>query len=392
MNDFTFQNTTKVYFGKNQLSNLSKEVKKYGNRILIVYGGGSIKRMGLYDKVMNELTSHDIEVFELSGVEPNPRHTTVNKGAALCKEKDIQVVLGIGGGSCIDCAKGIAAAAVYEGDNCWDLVERKQPIEEALAVFAMPTAASTGSEMDKSCVISNMDLNLKIGYNGEAIRPKVSFLDPTNTFTVSKYQTACGGFDIMCHFFDLNYFTKDEKYELQNGVVESLLRTVYHNIPIALEKPDDYSARANLLWAASWALNSFCTSGMRQAASCHSMEHELSAYYDLTHGLGLAILVPRWMQYLHDRDETVHEDFNTFGVNVLGLAPSATIKEGSQKAIDTLSDYVYKTLGLKSTLTECGIDDSKFEEMAANCTHGNVINGYRPLTKEDVVNIYRMCL
>lgn len=233
MNDFTFQNTTKVYFGKNQLSNLSKEVKKYGNRILIVYGGGSIKRMGLYDKVMNELTSNDIEVYELSGVEPNPRHTTVNRGAALCKEKDIQVVLGIGGGSCIDCAKGIAAAAVYEGDNCWDLVERKQPIEEALAVFAMPTAASTGSEMDKSCVISNMDLNLKIGYNGEAIRPKVSFLDPTNTFTVSKYQTACGGFDIMCHFFDLNYFTKDEIYELQkkNRMITAPALTYYGQPP-----------------------------------------------------------------------------------------------------------------------------------------------------------------
>lgn len=261
MNDFQFQNTTKVYFGKDQLGHLHEEVLKHGKNVLVVYGGGSIKKIGLYDRVMNELKEHDINVYELSGVEPNPRHTTVNKGAQICREYNISVILAAGGGSTIDASKAIAALTLTDTDDFWDLVEKKVSWKDALPVIAMPTIASTGSEMDKSCVIANVDKNVKSGINGDILRPKAAFLDPTNTFTVSSYQTACGGFDIMAHLFDMNYFVNSDKYPLQFNVVEILLKTIREQLPIALKEPDNYTARATLLWAASWALNSFCTSG-----------------------------------------------------------------------------------------------------------------------------------
>ena len=207
MNDFIFQNTTRVYFGKNQLSHLPEEISRWGSRVLLVYGGGSIKKTGLYDRVMASLQPAGIQVLELPGVEPNPRHTTVNRGAVLCRKENIQAVLAVGGGSCIDCAKAISAAACYGGD-VWDLVEGKAPVSQALAVIAMPTLASTSSEMDKSCVISNLETAEKKGLSSELLRPRAAFLDPTNTLTVGDFQTACGGFDIMTHFLELNYFTK----------------------------------------------------------------------------------------------------------------------------------------------------------------------------------------
>lgn len=391
MNDFVFQNTTKVYFGRNQLCHLGEEIKSWGNRVLMAYGGGSIKRIGLYDKVMKVLEEAGITVFELPGVEPNPRHTTVNTGADICRREKIDAILAVGGGSTIDCCKAVAAAAFYEGD-VWDLVTGKAPITAALPIFTIPTIASTGSEMDKSCVISNMGTEEKLGMSSNLLRPTASFLDPTNTFSVSRFQTACGGFDIMSHFFDCNYFVNTDKYDLQDGVIESVLRTVVKSLPTALKEPDNYQARASLMWAASWALNSFCGSGIKMAASCHKMEHELSACYDLTHGLGLAILTPRWMEFLLERDETVAGDFAKFGANVMGCEPVADVKEGAWAAIQALKRFLYEELGLQSTLTAVGIDDKRLEEMAKRTCQGGNINGYRVLSAEDVEEIYRRCL
>ena len=393
MNDFTFQNTTKVYFGKDQLQHLHEEVLKYGNKILLAYGGGSIKRTGLYDKVINELTSNHIEVFELDGVEPNPRHTTVNKGVAICKENNINVVLAIGGGSTIDCCKAIAATTLSNTDNIWDLVEGKTTWKDALAVIAMPTIASTGSEMDKSCVIANVDLGVKSGINGEAIRPKVAFLDPTNTFTVPAKQTACGGFDIMAHLFDMNYFVNADKYPLQFNVVETLLKTVRTQLPIAIKEPENYEARATMLWAASWALNSFCTSGFKTQAQLHALE-QFSSSYDLTHGLGLAIIMPKWMKYLLDRDDTVIDDFARFGVNVMSVEDSDDKKAVAYKAIDALQNFIKDELGLPVHLSELGLDGSQFEQMKVKACYGkdSLPYAYRPLSQEDCFNIYQMCL
>ena len=393
MNDFTFQNTTKVYFGKNQLQHLHEEVLRYGDKVLLVYGGNSVKRSGLYDRVMDELKSNNITVYELGGVEPNPRHTTVNKGAALCKEHGIQSVLAVGGGSVIDSGKAIAATSLSETNDIWDLVEKKVTWKDALPVIAMPTMASTGSEMDKSCVISNIEKGIKSGINGDVLRPKAAFLDPTNTFTVPARQTACGGFDIMAHMFDMNYFVHSDKYPLQFNVVETLLKTVREQLPIAIQEPENYTARATLLWAASWALNSFCTSGFKTQPSLHALE-QFSSTYDMTHGMGLAILMPKWMKYLLDKDETVVDDFARFGVNVMGVKDSEDKKAVANAAIDALQSFIKDELNLPTTLHEAGIDDSKFREMAVKACYGkeSLPLAYRPLTQEDCINIYRMCL
>ena len=389
MYNFTFQNTTKIYFGENQLGHLGDELKLYGTRVLLTYGGGSIKKIGLYDKVMDELKNDGMTVFELAGIEPNPRHTTVNRGADICKKENIDVLLAVGGGSTIDCTKAIAAAAFYAGDS-WDLVTHKAPVTKALPVFTVLTLSATGSEMDTGCVISNMDTNEKYGLLHPLLLPKVSFLDPTNTFSVSAFQTAAGAADIMSHIFDVFYFTQSAKMDMVDRVMEDVLKTVVRFAPVAAGEPGNYEARANLMWASTWALNGFLQTGGGQAASCHAMEHELSAYYDITHGLGLAILTPRWLEYI--LDESTAPQIKQFGVRVFGADESLSAMDGAKKAIDRLSEFLFETLGLQRTLTEIGIDDKHFKAMAKNACGGDVMYGFKPLTPEDVENIYRMCL
>lgn len=393
MNDFQFQNTTKVYFGKDQLGHLHEEVLKHGKNVLVVYGGGSIKKIGLYDRVMNELKEHDINVYELSGVEPNPRHATVNKGAQICREYNIPVILAAGGGSTIDASKAIAALTLTDTDDFWDLVEKKVSWKDALPVIAMPTIASTGSEMDKSCVIANVDKNVKSGINGDILRPKAAFLDPTNTFTVSSYQTACGGFDIMAHLFDMNYFVNSDKYPLQFNVVETLLKTIREQLPIALKEPDNYTARATLLWAASWALNSFCTSGYKTQAQLHALE-QFSSTYDMTHGKGLAIITPKWMTYLLNKDETVANDFARFGMNVMGIKDLGNDMDNALAGIAALQKFIKVELHLPVTLSELNITDIDLDKLKVKACYGqdSLPMAYRPLTQEDCLNIYKMCL
>ena len=389
MNDFVFQNTTKIYFGENQLGHLGEELKQYGTRVLLAYGGGSIKTIGLYDKVTEELRRAGLTVFELSGIEPNPRHTTVNKGADICKKEKIDVLLAVGGGSTIDCAKAIAAATFHDGDS-WDLVTRKAPVTRALPILTVLTLAATGSEMDSGGVISNVETREKYGLMHPLLLPKVSFLDPANTYTVNAFQTACGSADILSHIFDIAYFTTAEKLDMVDRVMEAVMKTVVDFAPLAIKEPHNYAARANLMWAASWALNGFLQTGAFQAASCHAMEHELSAFYDITHGLGLAILTPRWMEYV--LDSATAPQFKKFGVNVFGIDASLSDMEGARRAIDALSDFLFATLGLASTLTEIGIDDANFKVMAEKACRGGVLQGFKPLTPQDVENIFRMCL
>lgn len=389
MYNFTFQNTTKIYFGENQLEHLGEELIQYGNRVLLTYGGGSIKKIGFYNKVIEELKRAGLIVFELSGVESNPRHTTVNRGADICKKENIDVLLAVGGGSTIDCTKLIAASAFYDGDS-WDLVTRKAPVTKVLPIFTVLTISATGSEMNAGCVISNIDKNEKYGLYHILFQPKVSFLDPTVTYSVNAFQTACGGVDIMSHVFDVYYFTKSPKLDMMDRIMEDVIKTVVKYTPIAVKEPTNYEARANLMWASSWALNGFLQTGGGQTASCHAMEHELSAYYDITHALGLAILTPRWMKYI--LDETIAPVFKKFGVNVFGIDDSLSDMEGAEKAILALGEFLFETLGLQSTLTEINIDETHFGKMAKNACGGDVMYGYKSLTPEDIENIYRMCL
>ena len=390
MNDFIFHNPDKVYFGKNQLEHLSEELLKFGKKVLLVYGGGSIKKNGLYDSIVTIAKNSGIELFELSGVEPNPRHSTVNKGAAICKKEKISVVLAAGGGSTIDCAKGIAAAALTENGDVWPLVSGGVWVAEALPVVAILTNAATGSEMDAWAVISNMDTNEKIGLGGNALIPRVAFENPEYSYTLPTYQTACGAFDIFNHVLDNYYLAGNATFDLLLEMQEAVMRTVVKWAPVAMKEPENYEARANLMWASSMALNSILDGGTVHGCACHAMEHELSAYYDITHGHGLAILTPRWLTYI--LNENTAPAIYRLGIKVFGVQEGLNVTDGAKKAITALSDFCFDTLGLLPTLTDLNIDKTHFKEMAEHACTGEVITGPMELRSEDVENIYAMCL
>jgi len=370
---------------------LGEELSRYGKKVLLTYGGGSIKKNGLYDRVTAEISKAGLELFELSGIDPNPRIDTVRQGAQLCKDKGIDVLLAVGGGSTLDATKWMAAGGCVEHDP-WDFLDRSKlaPVEKALPVISVLTIAATGSEMDGGGVITNPETNDKLGrIVSPTLLPKASFLDPTATYSVGKYQTACGSADILSHVME-QYFCMDQDLYMLDCFMEGLMKTVIKYAPIALEQPDNYEARANLMWASSWAINGFVTGGKRQAWSCHPMEHELSAYYDITHGLGLAILTPRWMEYC--LDETTVSKYVQFGVNVFGIDASLPPMEIARKSIDHLSAFLFDTLGLQRTFTEIGIDAQKFSVMAKKACGGGVLPGFKPLEQTDIEKIFDMCL
>lgn len=388
MNSFIYDIPTKVYFGENQMHHLGEVLRGFGTRILLTYGGGSIKKTGLYDTLMVRMKEAGLIVYELPGVEPNPRIETVREGADLCKAYNIDVVLAVGGGSTIDAAKFMAAGACVDHDP-WDFFVKGAPITDALPLVTVLTIAATGSEMDSIGVISNMETRDKIGKGANCLFPKVSFLDPTITYSVNRYQTACGAADILSHIME-TYFTKEEDLFMLDTIMEGLMKSVIKYGPIALKQPDNYEARANLMWASSWAINGFVMGGKKKVWSCHAMEHQLSAVYDITHGLGLAILTPRWMEYCLS-EETVHK-YVQFGVNVFDIDRTLPPFEIAKIAIKKLEEFFFITLGLEDTFTKIGIEEKEFAAMAVKACKGNKIAGFKTLYPQDVEAIYKMCL
>ncbi|MBP0969672.1 MAG: iron-containing alcohol dehydrogenase [Oscillospiraceae bacterium] len=390
MSDFIWSNPVTVYFGPEQFKELGKVVASYGKRCLFTYGGGSVKKTGLYDRVMNALSEEGVAVFEKGGVEPNPKIQHIREACTICKENDVDVLLAVGGGSVIDATKCIAAGACVDFDP-WDFVEKRIMVEKALPIVVVLTAAATGSEMDAGGVISNPDTNDKEGVFGPVLYPKASFLNPELTFTVPKAQTAAGSFDILSHIWE-GWFTMDPPMSMLDEVQKVVIRTVIKYAPIAMEKPDDLEARENLMWASSWAMNGFMSSGFgKTGPTNHPIEHQLSAFYDITHGVGLAILTTRWLRYCLS-EETVSR-YVTFGVDIWGLDPNQDPFDIAEQAISKTEEFCFKTLGIPSTLTELGIGDEHFQEMAEKaCMPWGVINGFRRLEPKDVVEILRMCL
>ena len=382
MENFIYHVPTKIYFGKGQIASLKEELPRYGKKALLVYGGGSIKRNGIYDAIRRLSEEAGIELLELSGVEANPRITTVYRGVELCRREGIDMVLPAGGGSVIDCAKLVAAGACYEGD-AWELVKHPGLIEKALPVICVLTVAATGSEMDHIAVISNDETQEKIGTRNPLLRPKASILDPSYTFSVSPYQTAAGVADIMSHAME-SYFSR-EPADLQNYFAEAILRVCVENGKRLLDEPDNYEARANVMWAASWAINDTLKMGHMVQWSVHPIEHQLSAVYDVTHGEGLAILTPHWMRRVLD-EESVGQ-FEELAVHIWKVKPSGDRFRTAQEGIACLERF-FEGLGLKSRLSQLGIDGSRFEEMAAKAA-AQVKGAYRELTKEDIIQIYR---
>ena len=386
MNNYEFCVPTDIRFGKDQIECLGKEIKKYGKKILMVYGGGSIKRTGLYDKVYEVLKG--FQIYELPGIEPNPKLSSVRKGAEMCKKYGIDVVLAIGGGSCIDASKHIACAAFYDKDP-WDLVLDKKKVTKALPIFTVLTICATGSEMNPGAVISNEDTKEKLEINHPLLYPRLSVCDPTYLFTLPKRQTAAGTADIISHIFE-QYFQPNDGAYITDRLSEAALKTCFKYGPIAIKEPQNYEARSNLMWTSSIALNHLLTFGKGGAWSVHPIEHELSAFYDITHGVGLAILTPAWMRYVLN-SETVKR-FAMFARNVWDL-DRADDYEAAIAGIN-LTEQFFIELGLPGTLSEIGIDDSKFELMASEAvrTSGLSTRAYVKLDTEDVVQIYRNCL
>lgn len=385
MENFRYNAYTDIRFGEGQVETLRELVSPYGKRVLMVYGGGSIRKNGLYDKVREQL--HDFEITELPGVEPNPKITSVREGVKLCKEQGIEVVLAVGGGSTIDAAKVIAGGAYYDGDP-WDLVTDNSKIGKVLPIVTILTLAATGSEMNKNAVISNMETNEKLGTSSHDFIPKASICDPTYLYTLPEKQTAAGTADIMSHIFE-QYFQMEKRAFISDRFAEGLLKACIKYCPIALKDPENYEARANLMWASTQALNGLISSGKGGAWTCHPIEHELSAYYDITHGVGLAIVTPRWMRYI--LNDTTVDKFCEYARNVWDITEADPYKCANM-AIDATERF-FADCGIPMTLTEVGIDDSKFRAMAQKAVKfGALQYAYVGLKEEDVEKILRDCL
>ena len=390
MSNFRWSNPVTVYFGEDQFQSLGETVASYGKKCLFVYGGGSIKRTGLYDRILTLLAQAGVEVFEKGGVEPNPKIGHIREAVAICKKEGIDVLLAVGGGSVIDATKCISAGACVDFDP-WDFIAKHIVPEKALPIVDVLTIAATGSEMNSGGVISNPETNDKASVRGPILYPKASFLNPELTFTVGRYQTACGSADILSHIWE-NWFTLTPPMEMLDKIQETVIKTVIKYAPVALNDPENYEARENLMWASSWAMNGFMMAGFgKSGPSCHPMEHQLSAFYDITHGLGLAILTPRWLRYCLD-EQTVSR-YVTFGVEIWGVDPDLPPFEIANRAIAKTEEFLFETLGLEDNLTALGIGEEHLEEMAEKaCGARGFISGFKRLTPRDVLNIYKMCL
>ena len=386
---FTYSIPTKIYFGKGQLNSLGNVISDYGKKVLLVYGGGSIKKTGVYDIVCSQLKQMKIQIYELSGIEPNPKIDSVRKGIAVCKQESIEAVIAVGGGSVIDASKFIAAGACVDFD-VWDFISKKSPVQNVLPVFSVLTISATGSEMDNTAVLNNPETMEKLALIDDKLFPAASFCDPTLTYTVSPYQTACGSADIFSHIIEV-YFNRNQDLYMLDTQMEGMLKTVIKYAPVAMAEPDNYDARANLMWTSTWAINGYIYGCKKAPWSCHPMEHQLSAVYDITHGLGLAILIPHWMEYVLD-DSTVQK-FYDFAVNVCGITPAEDKILTAKMGIEFVKDFLYNKLNLKRSLSEIDIDDTNFVSMAEKaCGANGYIDGWKKLYPKDVLAIYKSAL
>lgn len=387
MQNFEYRTPTQLIFGQNVISKLPGVMARYGKRILLTYGGGSIKKMGLYDKVKELLK--DFEITELPGIQPNPKYNpSVLDGVRLCKENNIEVILAVGGGSVLDCSKAIAAGACYDGDP-WDLISYKAKAQRALPIVDIITLAATGSEYDAGGVISRTETNDKIGYIDPLLYPAVSFLDPTYTFSVSPKQTRAGIADAMNHIME-QYFCEDATL-MNDGFCEAGLKSLMINGKACLENPSDYKARAEMMFVCTLACNDIMSLGNSSSGwPMHGIEHALSGYYDITHGEGLAIITPRWMR--HILSERTLPRFVKYGVNVFGIDASLPPMEIATKAIDATYAF-FEEIGIPMHLREVGIGPERLSEMAHHvAVNEGLENAYAPLHEKDILQILEASL
>ena len=381
MQDFSFHNPCQIEFGRSKAAAFTATVRNLSNRILLLYGGGSIKKNGVYDLLTAELNKADVFISELSGVQPNPDINTVREGARLCRENNLGLVLAAGGGSVIDCAKAIAFSSGYDGDP-WDYFTGKKQVTEALPVAAWLTLAATGSEMNGNSVISNRETREKLHAGSPILIPSVSLLDAEATTTLPARQTAAGTADIMSHVFE-QYFSSEKETYLQDRMAEAGLRTCITWAPVAMMEPDNIEARKQLLWAGTIGLNGLLGCGKPGDWGTHMMEHEVSAVTDMTHGVGLAILTPHWMDYIFDRDSLPR--FAALAREVWSITEEDD-EEAGRKGIAALRQF-FQEMDLPSRLRDEGVKEAMLPEIAAQTVRRGRVGGYRPLKEKDVLKI-----
>ena len=387
MQNFNYCTPTRLIFGKGVIKDLPQVMSKYGKRILLTYGSGSIKKIGLYDQVIELLK--DYEIFELPNIMPNPKYDpSVLDGVRMCKEHNIDVILSVGGGSVLDCSKASAGGAKYDGDP-WDLITYKAETKDALPIVDIITLAATGSEYDAGGVISRTETNDKTCYSDPHLYPKVSFLDPTYTFSVSKKQTRAGIADAMNHIME-QYFCEDSTI-LNDGFMEAGLKSLMINGQKCLENPEDYTARAEMMLVCTYGCNRiYCLGNSESGWPCHGLEHALSAYYDITHGEGLAIITPRWMKHILN-EKTVNR-FVKYGINVFGINPNQDKMAIANQAIDATYKF-FESIDIPMHLKDVGIDESRIDEMAKHVADTEGLeNAWAPLYQEDIAAIFRASL
>jgi len=381
MLNFDYLIPTEILFGKDQINNLKSKISNY-NRILFAWGGGSIKKNGIYEKVIDALK--DKTYFELSGIKPNPRLSSVEKGITICTENNVDFILAVGGGSVIDCSKAIAAG-VYYPDDVWDLFMRKTTVKKALPIGTILTLAATASEINASAVINNEETQQKLAITSNLLRPKFSILDPTYTMTVPRRHTAAGIVDIMSHVFE-QYFDTTKGAYLQDRLAEGILKTCIKYGPIVLENPNEYEARSNIMWAGSLALSGLLSFGKKGDFATHKIEHEVSAIYDLTHGIGMAIFFPNWMKYV--MHENIYK-FVEFAHNVWDIPDTGEKTDIANLGIQKTRDF-FSSLDMPKKFSQVKINNEKFEEMAAKAVYFGEIGNFKKLKKQDVLEILKL--
>lgn len=384
MDNFSFQCITKLCFGKDQQKKIGARIQPFAKKVLLVYGGGSIKKSGLYDEVVASLTEAGIAHVELSGVQANPTYEKVLEGIEIAKKEQVQMILAVGGGSVIDTSKAIAIG-FYEA-NAWSFFEKGGEPSNVLPIATVLTIPAAGSEVSPDAVITYK--GRKLGFSSQKIRPVVSVINPEIFFTLPKNQIANGVTDMMSHIFE-RYFTQTTHTELIDSLCEATLRTIMRNALILMKDPKNYDAWSEVALGGSFAHNGLLGCGRIQDWGCHGMEHELSAHDDrVPHGAGLAVLTPNWMKYVYKENPQM---FLQFATNVMEVTLDRDTEKTIHRGIDKLRDF-FNTIGQPATLTELGIGNAPLAEMAAKCVGNGYTGNFKPLYQEDVHNIYKMSL
>ena len=388
MNNFIFQNATKVYFGKGCVQEyLTCLVKPYGDTVLLAYGGGSVKRNGVYDEVTSILRDSGKTVVEFSGIMANPTYEKVLEGAALARDNHADLILGIGGGSVMDCCKAVSLAARYDGDIWDDFWARPGVIDfEPLPLGVIVTVAGTGSECNGGAVITNEEKKIKTGRDYPACNPRFALMDPTYTYSVPEKHMVSGGFDILSHIME-TYFSEPNEDNVSDDIMEALMKSVIRNLRAAVKDPHDYTARSNLMWDSTMAENRVIKMGKKCDFQCHNMEHQLGAYTNCNHGCGLAVLHPVYYRHIY---KAGLPKFVRFAENVWGIdRGTRSDEELAEAGIDALADFI-KELGLPTTMQELGLNDrAALKEIADSC--GISPGSYKQMTHKEILQIFNEC-